>query len=60
MISCTNEVVLERSQHYVDVAKNRSTTHFNTTDEIWIATKSMKGVRMFNGMWKINRAFLNQ
>lgn len=37
----SNEVVLGRSPHYVDVAKNRGATYFNTSDEIWNATGSM-------------------
>ena len=55
----SNEVVLGRSPGYVNVAKNKGATYFNTKDAIWNATKSMKGVGK-KGMWRINKAFLKQ
>ena len=55
----SKEVVLGRSPGYVEIAKNRGATYFNTTDEIWNSTKAMKGVGN-KGMWKINKAFLKQ
>ena len=55
----SNEVVLGRSPGYVNVAKNKGATYFNTKDAIWNANKSMKGVGK-KGMWRINKAFLKQ
>ena len=55
----SNEVVLGRSPDYVDIARSRGATYFNTTDDIWNATKNMPGVGS-KGMWRINKAFLKQ
>jgi len=55
----SNEVVLGRSPGYVDVARSRGATYFHTTDDVWNATKSMRGVGS-KGMWRINKAFLRQ
>ena len=55
----SNEVLLGRNPGYVEIAKSRGATYFHTTDDIWNATRSMKGVGT-KGMWKINKAFLNQ
>ena len=55
----SKEVVLGRSPDYVSIAQSRGATYFHTTDEIWNATKSLKGVGN-RGMWKINKAFLKQ
>ena len=55
----SNEVVLGRSPGYVDVARSRGATYFHTTDDIWNATQSMRGVGS-KGMWRINKAFLKQ
>ena len=55
----SKEVVLGRSPGYVDIAKSRGATYFNTSDKIWNATKSLKGVGN-KGMWRINKAFLKQ
>ena len=55
----SNEVVLGRSPGYVDVARSRGATYFHTTDDVWNATQSMRGVGS-KGMWRINKAFLRQ
>ena len=55
----SKEVVLGRSPGYVDIAKSRGATYFNTSDKIWNATKALKGVGN-KGMWRINKAFLKQ
>ena len=55
----SKEVVLGRSPTYVEIAKSRGATYFHTTDEVWNATKSLKGVGT-RGMWRINKAFLKQ
>ena len=55
----SSEVVLGRSPGYVEIAKNRGATYFHTTDDIWKATQSMRGVGS-KGMWRINKAFLKQ
>ena len=55
----SKEVVLGRSPGYVDIAKSRGATYFHTSDKIWNATRSLKGVGN-KGMWKINKAFLKQ
>lgn len=55
----SNEVVLGRSPGYVDVARSRGATYFHTTDDIWNATQSMRGVGS-KGMWRINKTFLKQ
>ena len=55
----SNEVVLGRSPGYVDIARSRGATYFHTTDDIWNATQSMRGVGS-KGMWRINKAFLKQ
>ena len=55
----SNEVVLGRSPGYVDVARSRGETYFHTTDDVWNATQSMRGVGS-KGMWRINKAFLRQ
>ena len=55
----SQEVVLGRSPGYVEVAKSKGATYFHTSDEIWNATQSMKGVGS-KGMWRINKAFLKQ
>lgn len=55
----SKEVVLGRSPGYVEVAENKGATYFHTSDEIWNATQSMKGVGS-KGMWRINKAFLKQ
>ena len=55
----SKEVVLGRSPGYVEVAKSKGAIYFHTSDEIWNATHSMKGVGS-KGMWRINKAFLKQ
>lgn len=55
----SNEVVLGRSPGYVEIAKSRGATYFHTTDDVWNATQSMRGVGT-KGMWRINKAFLKQ
>ena len=55
----TKNVVLGRSPRYVEIAQSQNATYFHTTDEIWNATKAMKGVGN-KGMWRINKAFLRQ
>ena len=55
----SKEVVLGRSPTYVEIAKSRGATYFHTTDDVWNATRSLKGVGN-RGMWKINKAFLKQ
>lgn len=41
----------------VDIAKSRGETYFHTTNDVWNATGSLKGVGN-RGMRKINKAFL--
>ena len=55
----SDEVVLGRKPGYVEIAKSKGATYFNTTDDIWYATQSMRGVGS-KGMWRINKAFLKQ
>ncbi len=53
------EVVLGRNSRYVDVGNDLGSTYFRVHDDVWNATSNMFGVGE-KGMWKINRAFLNQ
>lgn len=62
-LSFTNEglkeVVLGRSPTYVEIAKSRGATYFHKTDDVWNATRPLKGVGN-REMWKINKAFFKQ
>ena len=55
----SNEVVLGRSGTYEQVAQARGSTYFHTSNARWNEVHDMLGVGN-KGMWKINRAFLDQ
>ncbi len=55
----STEVVLGRTGTYETVADQRASTYFHTSDERWNQVKEMYGVGK-NGMWRINKTFLNQ
>ncbi len=55
----SKEVVLGRSGTYEPVAQSRGSTYFHATETRWNEVHDMLGVGD-KGMWKINKAFLDQ